>query len=138
MQRLWSADELEARWTLGSADLALLADLTGTGKLGMATQLAFWRQHGRFPDEEAEIAPAVVAHLGNQVGVAADALESYTWTGRTGRRHRRLILNHLAVAAFDEGAEAKFGAGWLRSCCHASSARPRWMRNSAFGSRATA
>ncbi len=45
MQRLWSADELEGRWTLGSADLALLAGQTG-----------------RFPDTEAAIAPAVVGH----------------------------------------------------------------------------
>jgi TnpA family transposase len=112
MQRLWSADELGERWTLGSGDLALLADLTGTGKLGMAAQLAFWRQHGRFPDEEAEIAPAGIGHLGSQVGVHADALDGYEWTGRTGRRHRRLILDHLAVAAFDDAAEARFRR-WL-------------------------
>jgi len=35
-------------------------------------------------------------------------LEGYEWTGRTGRRHRRLVLDHLAVAAFDDAAEAKF------------------------------
>src|SRR4051794_18685026 len=112
MQRLWSADELGERWTLGPEDLALLADLTGAGKLGVAAQLAFWRQHGRFPDEEAEIAPAVVGHLAAQLGVDADALDGYDWAGRTGRRHRRLILDHLAVAAFDDAAEARFRR-WL-------------------------
>ena len=112
MQRLWSADELGGRWTLGPEELKLLADLTGTGKLGLAAQLAYWRQHGRFPNEEAELAPAVVGHLAAQVGVEADALDGYDWTGRTGRRHRRLILDHLAVAAFDDPAEARFRR-WL-------------------------
>lgn len=55
MQLLWSADELEGAVDAGSADFALLADLTGTGKLGMVAQLAFWRRHDRFPDAEAAI-----------------------------------------------------------------------------------
>ena len=100
MQRLWSADELGEHWTLGPEELKLLAELTGAGKLGLAAQLAYWRQHGRFPNEEAELAPAVVGHLAAQVGVEADALDGYDWTGRTGRRHRRLILDHLAVTAY--------------------------------------
>jgi TnpA family transposase len=112
MQRLWSADELGERWSLAPEDLALLADLPDAGRLGLAAQLAYWRQHGRFPDEEADLAPAVVGHLAAQVGVAADALDGYDWTGRTGRRHRRLILDHLAVAAFDDAAEARFRR-WL-------------------------
>src|SRR3954468_19438801 len=111
MQRLWSADELGEHWTLGPEELKLLAELTGAGKLGLAAQLAYWRQHGRFPNEEAELAPAVVGHLAAQVGVEADALDGYDWTGRTGRRHRRLILDHLAVAAFDDTAETRFR--WL-------------------------
>src|SRR3954471_23341651 len=111
MQRLWSADELDEHWTLGPAELKLLTELTGAGKLGLAAQLAYWRQHGRFPDEEAELAPAVVGHLAAQVGVEADALDGYAWMGRTGRRHRRLILDHLAVAAFDGPAEAGFRRG---------------------------
>jgi hypothetical protein len=71
MQRLWSADELGERWSLLPEDLALLAGRVDAGKLGFAVQLAFWRQHGRFPDEEADVAPAVVAHLAAQIGVGA-------------------------------------------------------------------
>jgi hypothetical protein len=108
MQRLWSAEELGERWTLGAEDFALLSGLPDAGKLG----LAFWRQNGRFPDDEADLAPAVVGHLAAQVGVSADMLEGYEWTGRTGRRHRRLVLDHLAVGVFDDAAEAKFRS-WL-------------------------
>src|SRR5689334_522700 len=102
MQRLWSTDELGERWSLEPEDLALLAGLPDSGRLGLAAQLAYWRQHGRFPDEEADLAPAVVGHLAAQVGAAADALDGYDWTGRTGRRHRRLILDRLSVTAFDD------------------------------------
>ena len=112
MQRLWSADELGERWSLLAEDLALLAGRVDAGKLGFAVQLAFWRQHGRFPDEEADVAPAVVAHLAAQIGVGADALDGYAWAGRSGRRHRVAIIDHLAVAAFDEAAEARFRR-WL-------------------------
>ena len=112
MRRLWSADELGKFWTLLPEDLTLVAALPDTGKLGLATQLAFWRQNGRFPDDEADLVPAVVGHLASQVSVGADALDGYDWIGRTGRRHRRAILDHLAVAAFDEAAETRLRC-WL-------------------------
>ena len=73
MQRLWSADELGEHWSLLPENLALLAGRVDAGKLGFAVQLAFWRQHGRFPD----VALAVVAHLAAQIGVGADALDGY-------------------------------------------------------------
>jgi hypothetical protein len=88
MQRLWSAEELGKRWSLLPEDLALLARRVDAGKLGFAVQLAFWRQHGRFPDEEADVAPAVVAHLAAQISVGVDALDGYAWAGRSGCRHR--------------------------------------------------
>jgi hypothetical protein len=65
-----------------------LAGRIDAGKLGFAVQLAFWRQHGRFPDDEAEVAPAVVANLASQIGVSVEALDGYAWAGRSGRRHR--------------------------------------------------
>ena len=71
MQRLWSADELGEQWSLRPEDMALLAGMVDAGKLGLAAQLAFWRQHGRFPNDEADIASAVVAHLAAQTGVGA-------------------------------------------------------------------
>ena len=87
-----------ARWSLTPADMELLAAFTGAGKLGLAAQLAYWRQHGRFPDDETHLAPAVVAHLAGQAGSGTETLDGYDWAGRTGRRHRRMILDHLAVA----------------------------------------
>ena len=126
MQRTWSADELSERWSLLADDLALLAGRIDAGKLGFAVQLAFWRQHGRFPDEEADVAPAVIAHLAAQIGVGLEALDGYAWAGRSGRRHRMAIIDHLAVAAFDEAAESRFRR-WL-----ADDALPRELNPAAL------
>lgn len=113
MKRLWSADELGERWTLSPDDVAFIADNADAGRLGLACQLTFWRSQGRFPDEEADLAPAVIAHLAGQIGVAAD-VESYAFTGRSGRRHRQRVLDHLAIGTFDHAAEAAFRS-WLLS-----------------------
>jgi Domain of unknown function (DUF4158) len=66
-----------------------------------------WRRNGRFPDDEADPAPAVIRHLAAQIGFGVEVLENYKWTGRTGRRHRRLVLDRLVVTSFDERAEAR-------------------------------
>jgi len=112
MKRLWSTDELVLRWTLSPDDEQLTADHGDEAKLGLMCQLAFWREHARFPDVEADIAPAVVEYLAQQVGMAADVIERYDFTGRSGRRHRRTVLAYLAVSDFDDTAEAAFRA-WL-------------------------
>ena len=91
MQSLWSTEEVGEHWTLGAQDLAWLSGLPDAGKLGLAVQLMHWRRNGRFPDDEADLAPAVVRHLAAQIGVGVEVLEDYEWTGRTGRRHRRKI-----------------------------------------------
>jgi TnpA family transposase len=112
MQQLWLSEELVERWSLGPEELALLLGKADTGKLGFAVQLAFYEQYARFPKDDSEIAPAVIAHLADQIGVPAAMLDDYDWAGRTGRRHRQLILDFLAVVPFDGAAETAFRA-WL-------------------------
>jgi hypothetical protein len=52
MKRLWSTDELTLRWTLSADDMRLTVDHSEQAKLGLMCQLAFWREHARFPDVE--------------------------------------------------------------------------------------
>jgi TnpA family transposase len=106
------SEEIGEHWTLGAEDLAWLSGMPDAGKLGLAVQLMCWRRNGRFPDDEADPAPAVVKHLAAQIGVGVEVLENYEWTGRTGRRHRRLVLDRLAVTSFDDRAEARLRT-WL-------------------------
>jgi len=47
MQRLWSSEELAERWSLGSEELVLLPGKPDAGKLGLAVQLAFYKQYAR-------------------------------------------------------------------------------------------
>jgi hypothetical protein len=105
MEQQGSADELLANWSLAPEDLALLDGPGGPGRLGLAVQLAFWRQHSRFPDDDADVPPATIAYLASQVGIAAESLDKYDWLGRTGRRHRRMVLDHLAIATLGDTAE---------------------------------
>jgi TnpA family transposase len=111
MKRLWSVDELDERWTLSSDDLEFVAR-NADARLGLACQLAFWRSQGRFPGEEADLAPAVIAHLAGQLGVSAESIEGYAFTGRSGRRHHKIVLDYLAVGTFDDSAEAAFRS-WM-------------------------
>lgn len=112
MQQLWSAEELVEYWSLTPEELTLLPGKADGGKLGFAVQLAFYKRRASFPDDEADVAPAVTAHLAGQIGVAPAVLDEYDWTGRTGRRHRQQILDFLAVTPFDKAAETAFWV-WL-------------------------
>ena len=67
MKRLWSTDELTLRWALSADDMRLTVDHGERAKLGLMCQLAFWREHARFPDVEADIAPAVVGNFRREV-----------------------------------------------------------------------
>ena len=122
MKRLWSTDELAARWTLSADDLRLTVDHGEQAKLGLMCQLAFWREHARFPEVEADLAPAVVEHLARQIGVSAELLEGYVFAGRSGRRHRRMVVAHLAVREFGGEEEAVFRAWLLADCLPAEPA----------------
>lgn len=49
MKRLWSVEDLvEHCWSLSAGDQELLAGKHVSGRLGFATQLAFYRQHAVF------------------------------------------------------------------------------------------
>ena len=79
-------EELTLRWALSADDMRLTVAHSEQAKLGLMCQLAFWREHARFPELEADLAPAVVEHLAARIGVPADAIEGYDFAGRSGRR----------------------------------------------------
>jgi hypothetical protein len=112
MKQLWSIEELVEHWSLGAEDQELLAGKHASGRLGFAAQLAFYRLHAWFPDRLGDFAPAVIAHLADQIAIPEAALDGYDWSGRTGRRHRQDIIEALGVWPFDAKAEAAFRI-WL-------------------------
>lgn len=81
MRRDGVAEDLGEAWTLGSADMALIAGLPAAGRLGLVAQLAHWRAHGRFPDDEADLPPAAVGRASRQ----SSASMPMPWRPTTGR-----------------------------------------------------
>jgi hypothetical protein len=112
MKRLWSVDELVAHFTIQADDLSLLANKTGVTRLGFAVLLKFFQWEGRFPHYRYEAPSAVTDFIANQLGLPADLLKSYEWTGRTIEYHRAQIREALGFRpATVEDAE-RLGA-WL-------------------------
>ena len=112
MKRLWSVEELHEHWSVSPSERDLLFRKEHVGRLGFTAQLVFYRLNAAFPEHRNDLAPIVVAHLAEQLGVEAVTLDEYEWGGRTGRRHREAILELFGVRPFDGAAEAAFRT-WL-------------------------
>jgi Domain of unknown function (DUF4158) len=134
MRRLWSAEELVERWLFGPEELSLLPGKADTSKLGFAAQLAFYKQHARFPDAEADIAPAVIAHLAEQIGVPAAALAGSTgWVGAGGATVK-LSSTFLSSCRSTRRPRQRSATGLRQRRCRTSQTLQRWRRKLARGS----
>jgi hypothetical protein len=75
MRREWELEDLIECWTLDTAEFTLLANKTGSTRLGFALMLKFFEQEARFPRRE-DVPKAAVEFVSGQVKV--DAAESGT------------------------------------------------------------
>lgn len=83
-------DEMEARWTLGPDEYALLSGKRGAARLGFAVALRFFAREGRFPAAE-EIDGDAVEHVAAQVDVPAPRYRAYDHRGRAAEYHRAQV-----------------------------------------------
>src|SRR3546814_4138404 len=88
-------EDLAGRWGLVFEDFALLNAKPAATRLGFAAQLLLYRTTGRFGRGAGEFPDTVVTYLAEQIGASPAELEGYDWLGRSGRRHRAEILDHL-------------------------------------------
>ena len=115
MKQVWTADELGESWTLSHDEFVLVANRRSAGnRLGFALQLKHYQLYARFLDGYREVAEDVTAYLVDQLEAGSARLDAYDWGGRSGRRHRREILQFFGVRAFDTEAEASL-SDWLIS-----------------------
>nr|WP_244538138.1 DUF4158 domain-containing protein [Mesorhizobium sp. YR577] len=63
--------------------------------MGFAVQLKFFAAHGFFVQDRAAVSPDGVLYLAEQLGLDAEAVNHYDFSGRTARRHCSEILQHL-------------------------------------------
>lgn len=139
MRRLWSTDELAERWSLEPGDEALLVGLPDAGKLGLVAQLSFWRCHGVFPDEEADLAPTVIAFLARETGVRPEVLDGYDWTATTGRGAPGDAIVGRSSTIWPSPPSIRAprricAPGFSMRRCRVSCPRPCWRRRSGHGS----
>lgn len=95
MKRLWQPEELVKHFTLLPEESVLLANKTGSTRLGFAVLLKLFRYESRFPYYKREVPEAVVAHIAKQVGVPSKQYLRYGWEGRTIEYHRAQIRAFL-------------------------------------------
>ncbi len=108
-----AASSVAERWILTSSDHALVMAKHPVNRLGFAMLLIFFRDHGRFPRRLAEIDPATVHMIAQQIAVARPAGDTLNLSARTVERHRAEIRTLLgfreATVADADGLEA-----WLQ------------------------
>ncbi len=91
----WSPEELLANWTLVDGDWALVANKSGTTRLGFSLLLRFFELEGRFPEVPEEVPPAAVEFVARLVKVPATDFAKYPLVGRTAEYHRKQIREAL-------------------------------------------
>lgn len=74
--------------------------------------MKFFEHEGRFPLGAEEVPVEVVDFIARQLGVSADALAAYDWSGRSWKAHRAQVREKFG---FRESTEADVEAltGWL-------------------------
>jgi TnpA family transposase len=87
--------DLAASWSLSFEDGTMLAAKLPSVRLGFAVQLMMYRRIGRFVLHAEALSGDAIAYLAEQTETKVADLADYDWLGRSGRRHRAEILDHL-------------------------------------------
>lgn len=112
MKRRWYSDELIANFTLSSQDRSWLSGHTPAVQLGRAVLLTCMQYEGRFPHQARDVPEAVIAYLGQQLGLPVSELEHYDWLGRRGQMDRESIRQRLGFRVVNREDYANL-VSWL-------------------------
>jgi TnpA family transposase len=96
MKRIWDIEELVEHFTLLPQDMDLLANKTGSTRLGFAVLLKYFQYEARFPIAKQDVPKPILTYLANQLNLAPELYLQYDWTGRTITYHRAQIREHFA------------------------------------------
>ena len=114
MKQIWTAEELDAYWSISFDELELLRIKPDTSKIAFILQLKFYKYFGVFPDQDHLFAPIVLEYISDQLDLDSEILLSYDWDGRTSKRHRQEILDFLGFRRNTRQDKEKLNE-WLRS-----------------------
>ena len=105
--------DMENRWSLTSADHALVVAKSQDNRLSFAALLLFFRNHGHFPRTKTEIDHEVIENIALHLDVASPPEGAFNLSDRTLERHRAEIR---ALFGFREptNADSQALTAWLR------------------------
>jgi hypothetical protein len=89
----WSPEDVVACWTLVDGDWDLVANKSGSTRLGFCLMLKFFEIEGRFPEFIEEFPQPAVEYVAGLVKVPAAELAKYDLAGA--KRHRKQIREAL-------------------------------------------
>ena len=95
MKRCWNEQQLAEHWTLFDAEMALLANRTSRGQIGLAALLEYFQINGRFPRRHRDVPGPVLAFLGEQISAPPEAWFEYNLSGRSAKRDRSQLRAYL-------------------------------------------
>ncbi|MBT2445369.1 Tn3 family transposase [Streptomyces sp. ISL-36] len=93
MRQEWSPEDVVACWTLVDGDWDLVANKSGTTRLGFCLMLKFFEIEGRFPEFIEEFPQPAIDYVAGLVKVPAAELAKYDLAGA--KRHRKQIREAL-------------------------------------------
>ncbi len=107
MTQPWDVDDIIDRFTLLPPEMAFLGSHEPHNLLGKALLLKFFQAEGRFPESEADLSPAAIEYVAQQLNVPANALQRYDWDGRRSKTQRgeiRALLGFRRTEVADQAA----------------------------------
>ncbi|MES3628488.1 DUF4158 domain-containing protein [Citrobacter freundii] len=132
MKQIWDVDELAEHWSLKFEETRLLKTKPDRNHLPFAVQLKFYQNTGRFPSTINEIPETPLHYLADQLDVDVSGFRDYEWSGRTGARHRKEILNFLGIRRVSATDKHAF-SDWLVNTLYPHGSDPADATEAAFG-----
>ncbi len=132
MTQPWDVDDIIDRFTLLPPEMAFLGSHEPHNLLGKALLLKFFQAEGRFPESEADLSPAAIEYVAQQLNVPANALQRYDWDGRRSKTQRgeiRALLGFRRTGVADQAALRQ----WLVSEVLPGEHRPVYLTQLAYG-----
>jgi hypothetical protein len=91
MRQNFTPQELADHFTLLPAEQELLANKTGSNRLGFVVLLKYFQWEGRFPEHLQEVPRAVVDHIAHTLTMPVERYLQYDLEGRSARYHKEQI-----------------------------------------------
>jgi len=115
MRQNFTPQELADHFTLLPAEQELLANKTGSNRLGFVVLLKYFQWEGRFPEHVQEVPRAVVDHIAHTLTMPVERYLQYDLEGRSARYHKEQI-RHWTGFRVGTVADADAITTWL--CAH--------------------